>query len=432
MHIAFVDSTITALPVLRCAKELGHRVTFVQPVHPLYPPTEESRQYLDLADHLVGPTDIADPDAVYEVLREVHAQTPLDLVNSQSEPATVATTLAGRRLGLRGTPPEAVATARRKDRCRAALRDAGLATADFARVDSVDAAVAEAARIGYPVICKPPSAAMSLLSFVANDADEVRNACTQILAGASTQAAVWRPYLSEGVLVEELLQGPMVSVEIGIRDGAVYPFCVTGRFRWHEREVAELGSYLPADLSPDQTTACIDYATAVCHAIGANLGVFHLEMIVTTRGPVLVEFNPRTMGGGLPTAYHHATGHEIHRAVVQLITGSSTVDVPPLRDGCTAVCAVSTRSPGTLSPTASLARLHEDPAVHEVLGLEHYNAHPGTPVPADTVVARFILLGASLAEVRTRMTALLRGLETDLTLNLMIGDKDGVAQRTAA
>lgn len=432
MHIAFVDSTITALPVLRWAKELGHRVTFVQSVYPFYPPTEENLRILGMVDRLVEPTVIADPDAVFAALRQVHADTPIDLVNSQSEPATVAAAMAGRRLGLRGTPPEAVFIARHKDRCREVLRATGLATADFARVDDAGAAVTQAERIGYPVICKPPSAAMSLLSFVARDAGEVRDASASILAGVDTEAEMWRPHLTGGVLVEELLQGPMVSVEIGVRDGTYYPFCVTGRFRWHEREVVELGSYLPADLPPDQTTACVEYAIAVCQAIGADLGVFHLEMIVTDRGPVLVEFNPRTMGGGLPTAYHHATGHEIHRSVVQLLTGESKVDVPPLLAGCTAVCAVTARDAGTIAPAATLARLHEDPAVHEVLGLDHYGVHPGSSVPAGTVLARFVLRRPDLPAVRDRMTALLRGLETDLDLPLMIGDKDSVRHRPAA
>lgn len=432
MHIAFVDSTATALPVIRLAKEMGHQVTYVRPLHPFYPPTEENLRILDMADHLVEPTDTADADAVTAALHRVHARTPIDLANSQFEPVTVAVASACQRLGLRGTAPEAVFVARRKDRCREVLRAAGVATADFARVHDGDDAVAQAERIGYPVICKPPSAAMSLLSFAARDAAEVRAACARILAGPETESAVWAPYLTGGVLVEELLVGPMVSVEIGVRDGTYHPFCVVGRFRWHEREVVELGSYLPAALPPEETAACVEYARTVCQAIGADLGVFHLEMIVTDRGPVLVEFNPRTMGGGLPTAYHHATGHEIHRSVVQLLTGESQVDVPPLLPGCTAVCAVIARDGGTIAPTATLAGLHGDPDVREVLGLDHYAAHPGSSVPADTVLARFVLRGPDLPAVRDRMATLLAGLETELGLPLMIGDKDDSRHRRAA
>lgn len=426
MHIAFVDSTATALPVIRWARELGHRVTYVRPVLPYYPPTEENLRIVRMADRIVEPTATADPDAVTAVLRRVHAEEPIDLANTQFEGAAGAVAIACQRLGLPGTAPEAVLTARRKDRCRAVLHAAGVATAGFAHVTTARAAVTQAERIGYPVICKPPSATSSLLTFVARDADEVREAAARILAGADTQAELWRPHLTDGVLVEELLVGPMVSVEIGVAAGVYHPFCVTGRFRWHEDEVVELGSYLPADLPPEQTRACVEYAIAVCRAIGADLGVFHLEMIVTDRGPVLVEFNPRAMGGGIPAAYRHATGHEIHRSVVQILTGGSEVDVPPLLDGCTAVCAVTTRTGGTLSPTATLARLHEDPAVRDVLGFDHYGARPGKPVAPGTVLARFVLRGPDLPTVRAHMTALLHALETDLALPLMVGDKDSI------
>jgi hypothetical protein len=39
----------------------------------------------------------------------------------------------------------------------------------------------------------------------------------------------WRQQFQEGILVEELLTGTLVSVEIGARDGTFFPFCLSGR-----------------------------------------------------------------------------------------------------------------------------------------------------------------------------------------------------------
>ncbi|MFG2428687.1 ATP-grasp domain-containing protein [Streptomyces sp. NPDC048590] len=437
MHIAVVDVNPPALRALELAKEAGHRVTFLQPPLTQYALTGDALRIVGSVDTLVDGIDTTDARAVTEALAECHARNPVDVAVTFQELAAEAVAHACRELGLRGTAPEAVFVARRKDRCRAALEAAGLDSAVYALAADEDEAVAVAERIGFPVILKPPSGSASLLSHVAHDAAGAKEAAADVLVGLEAVPSHWRAQFSRGVLVEELLTGRLVSVEIGARDGSFFPFCVTGRFRSPSDEVIELGSCVPADLTPEENAACVAYAQAVCRAVGADFGIFHLEIMLTGRGPVLVEFNPRIMGGGLPNAYRHATGQEIYAAFLDLVSGAP-VSVPTTFADCTAVFVVTAGTGGRLSATASLEPLLEDGDVLEVMGFDTYRTGPGQTVVPGQTVARFILRAQDRRTVVARGRRLLCRLEDTLGLALMKGDKDtgsageGPAPRIAA
>ncbi|QKW23640.1 ATP-grasp domain-containing protein [Kitasatospora sp. NA04385] len=424
MHIAFVDSNPAALEAVRLATEAGHRVTFLQSADPLYPPTEQNLRILGAVDHLVDGLVTTDPGAVTAALAARHADHPIDVVTSQHEMCTEAVAHACRTLGLRGTDPDAVLTARRKDRCREALDRAGLASARHALAADEAEVLAAAERIGYPVILKPPSGGDSLLSYVARTPEEAAEGCRGILTGLDAVPADWHGQFRRGILVEEYLTGPLVSVELGVKNGEFTPYCVSGRFRWAQDEVVELGSYIPSNLPPRQREDCIAYAVEVCRALGLDLGVFHLEIIHTERGPVLVEVNPRVMGGALPTIYKHATGTDVFTGLLEILDPDAEVNAPAPTDGCVGGRKVMARHGGTLDPAATLERAARHPDVLQVVGFDSYRTGPGRDVAAGQIVARFILRGEDHLSVVRAAEQILHGLEEDLGIELMIGEKD--------
>jgi ATP-grasp N-terminal domain/ATP-grasp domain len=418
MHIAFVDANAGGLQVISAAKAAGHRVTFLEPPRPGYPRNAHTLAVVGSADRVIAGVATTDPDEVTDTLAKVHAEEPLDAACSPWEYAVEAVAVACRRLGLRGTTPAGVLTARRKDRARAALDRAGVASARFAYAADERAAIEAAQRIGYPVVVKPPSGAGSRLAAVARDAAAVAGACRAMLASAGDLPPLWQEQYRRGFLIEERLAGPMVSVEIGRRGGEFFPFAVAGRLRWAGHEVVELGGFIPADVSAGQAAACIGYAERVCLAIGLDVGVFHLEMIITDRGPVLVEANPRVMGAALPVIYQHATGHDIYAALVQLLAGGP-VDVPPVPDGCTGGHKVLPARDGMIPADTSLGWLGSQPGVLDVAGFADFHTGPGARVHADQLIARFLLRAPDHRAFRESTAGILARLEHDLGLPLM-------------
>jgi biotin carboxylase len=426
MHLAVVDSNPVALELLQCAKQEGHRVSYLPPAEPAYPLTAEQRRFIGYADWVSDGIATTEPAAVTAALARLHAAHPVDFATSHLELAVEAVAVACKTLGIPGTSPDAVLLARRKDRTRAALLDAGLATTAFALADDADQAVAAAAAIGYPVVVKPPSGAGSKLAFVARDEAALRGACQRAAEDLDHVPATWRDQLSRGFLVEERLSGPLVSAEIGLRGGRSHLFCVSGRTRAAEDEVIETGVHIPAELPPDQLRACGEYAATVCRLIGLDRGVFHIEMIVTGRGPVLVEANPRIMGGFLPTVYRLAAGASIYRSFLQVVSGAPVTGGPAAFDGCVAGRRLFPRVHGTMPDRWDPAEWlgGHRPAVLRVDGPEELGIRPRQPVRPGQLIGRVILRGADYAATARAARDILGRAERALGVELMAGEYD--------
>jgi biotin carboxylase len=423
VHIVFVDSNPGALEAISCAKDEGHLVSFIEALDPHYPRTAQDQRVIDRADWIVRDVATTDAAAVTAALAQCHARQPVDFACTQAEMVVEAVALSCQALGLPGTSPDAVLTARRKDLLRAALRDEGIWMPAFRMAEDASQALTAADEIGYPVVIKPPSGAGSRQAFVARDRAEARAACDGAL-DLSTVPPEWQQQFERGLLVEEHLAGPLVSAEIGMRDGHGYVFCISGRTRALEDEVIEIGPHIPAELPADQARACGAYAEAVCRAIGLDMGVFHVEMIITSRGPVLVEANPRAMGGIMPAVYLHAAGRSIYSGFLQIISGAP-VDAAVSFDGCVTgrrfFAAIDGRLPeswdaGWLAGYAGHLIQFDPPGA---LGLG-----PLQPVRRGDVIARAIVRGAGYGQTALTGAQISADLEETLGIKLMPGEYD--------
>jgi biotin carboxylase len=430
MHIALVDSTSGALTAIESAKQAGHRVSYLQATIPsFYPLSPANLRLIGCADWVEQGVETTDAASVTGALARIHAAHPIDFAVSHMELSVEPVALACQALGLPGSRPEGVLIARRKDRMRAALAQAGVATAAFSLAADSGEALAAAEVIGYPVVIKPPSGFDSRLTFVARDPAGVLAACRQTEEGLAGLPSPCLGQLTRGLLVEEHLSGPLVSVEIGICGERSYPFCISGRTRAREDEVIETGVHIPAELSAGQARACIGYAESVCRAIGLDQGVFHLEMIITGRGPVLVEANPRIMGGILPTVYQHASGQDIYRNFLQVISGVPVEGVPPVFTGCVAGRRFFVREPGTMPQRWDIddwLGADRDTIIAfdapEVMGVQ-----PGQSLRRGNVIARVILRGQDYAATACTARDMIRRAEKALGLELMTGEYDDLA-----
>ncbi|MBO0805009.1 MAG: ATP-grasp domain-containing protein [Nocardiopsaceae bacterium] len=425
MHIAFVDSNAAGLEAIGRAKDEGHLVSYVESLKTYYPRTAANQRLTERADWIRRDVATTDAAAVTEVLAECHAWHPIDFVVTTFELAAEAVALGAKALGLRCTSPDGVLTARRKDLTRAALRDAGLATPSYAVARDAGEAVATADSIGYPVVIKPPSGTDSKLTFVARDQADVRAGCAATLSGPDAMPSLWQGLFRRGLLVEEHLAGPLVSVEIGMRDSRGHVFCISGRTRARDDEVVEIGPHIPAELTAGQARDCEAYAESACRAVGLDVGVFHLEMIVTSRGPVLVEANPRIMGGIMPTVYAHATGRNIYGEFLRLVSGAPMDAGPPSFDGCVTGRRFFAAGDGRLPESLDTRWLEAYP--DELIRFdppEDLGLCPPQPVRRGTVVGRVIVRGADYAATARTGAQMASRMEESLGIELMRGEYD--------
>ncbi|MCK7624991.1 ATP-grasp domain-containing protein [Streptomyces sp. RS10V-4] len=262
-------------------------------------PTWE-RRYLD------GFTAVPDTgaDAVLAAARRIAARQPVDGVLSWHEEHIVQAALVAEELGLPGTRPDAVRRCRDKFATRTALAAARLPQPAFVVVSDLDEAAAAAERLGYPVVIKPRAAGGSQGVVLVRDAAQLADQFT-----ATRDVPVpHTPVFDQGVLVEEFVAGPEVSVDAVVRDGRVTPLFLGRKevgFAPYFEETGHLvdgGEPLLAD--PDFTAML----QAVHTALGYTDGWTHTELKLTPQGPKVIEVNGRLGGDLIPYLGMRATG----------------------------------------------------------------------------------------------------------------------------
>lgn len=330
-HLVFVDSNFSGLEGVRRAQALGHHVSvLLSEGLMLYHMNDATRAVLRGAERVRWLERTTDPAQLTAALRACAAERPIDAAISHLEYCVEPLAEACVELGLRYTSLDAARLARHKHRCRARLDEAGVPSARFAFARTVDDAVAGFRAVGAPAIVKPASGSDSLLAAVVHDEAGLRRAAAAALDGVAALPPTLHEQFGRGIVIEERLVGELVSVEIGMFEGRPLHYMISGRYRGGADEVVELGGFMPARLDAATWVACEAYAVQVCRALGLDLGIFHLEMIVTAGGPRLVEANPRMMGGALPILYERLTGESIQDHLIALHLGAPLpVPTPP-------------------------------------------------------------------------------------------------------
>lgn len=390
-HVLFVDANEGAFLTIDRAVERGYSVTLIESsTGLLYDPCDPyiASVRSRISTILRAQTTTASTLLVAAV-KNVHAASPVDALIAPLEDSVESAAVAAAAVGIRFTDPNAVALARRKDQARAALTRVGLPSAQYALCHRVEEAVAAARRIGLPVIVKPASGTDSLYARTATSLSAVIRAAEQALGAHQEVGAALAEQFARGVVVEELLVGDLVSVEIAASGGELMPFLVNGRSQAQSDPCIEMGAVTPAPLPEPLMHACCDYAVAACRAVGLDLGVFHVELVLTADGPRLVEINPRLMGGVMPRMFERVTGIPAGDIVLDVHLGLLTRP-PELRTSgfCTGRKILPVLD-STIPPGAT-SRIKQMLSTYPNVEFRNYSLRDGGPVRASHAIGRVL------------------------------------------
>lgn len=164
------------------------------------------------------------------------------------------------------------------------------------------------------------------------------------------------------LMLEEVLDGPLVSLE-GFANGTdteIWGQCDRSLVGFPY--FVETGSSFSADpLHPDLES----YGRDVINALGYIFGPFHMEIILTSQGPTLVEFNPRLIGGGTYRTIELATGVSGPEEIARRYLGLRPRPVVPTR--AAALKDVVTYRSGTVRAITGLEAAAAAPGVVDVV-----------------------------------------------------------------
>ncbi len=321
-HLLVVESWVGSMSRLlpRAIREGGHEFTFLtRDLHHYLRSAPEGAAHPLLGARNVITTDTNDLDSLLPEVARLHSVLAFDGVITSCDYYLPAVARIAGHLGLPGPGPEAVENACRKDATRRVLADAGLPGPRFA-VHEEWADLARAAReIGYPLVAKPVDLCAGM--YVRRVDDEAQLAdLVRALADFPVNARGQRR--TSAVLLEELLDGPEVSVETVSYAGAVHMVGVTDKSIGGAPAFIETGHMFPAALPLADLDAAEQTALGALKALGLTDGVVaHTEIKLTSAGPRVVEVNPRPAGNRITELVRHVTGIDLAAAFVDVALG---------------------------------------------------------------------------------------------------------------
>ncbi len=267
-------------------------------------PLDEAREIPDLRRLIDTAVDIARAHPVLGAF-------------TYDELLVVATARIAQRLGLRGLSPAGADRCRDKHQGRRALTAAGLPQPRFALARAPGEAVRAAEGIGYPVVAKPLGMAASVGVVRAESPADLEAA----FAVAERASQFGPPGYAGGVLVEELIEGPEISIDGAVVAGEHHGFCLARKQSGFAPYFEEIGHIVDGGDPLLTDTGLRDVLRRAHRALGVADGITHTEVRLSDRGPVIIEVNGRLGGDLIPYLGKLAVGVDPGQVAVDVAVG---------------------------------------------------------------------------------------------------------------
>jgi len=171
---------------------------------------------------------------------------------------------------------------------------------------------AAAEELGYPVVVEAPDRAGERGVRLARDREAVAAAAADALAESR----------GEYCLVEELVGGPIVSVNAFSLAGRFVPLTVTDREQAPPPAFGvPLAQLWPAELEPAQVGAAVETAAAAARALGVEDGPTTAQVLPGDEGPLLAKLSARVGGGHDAELCRVALGVDLNDLAVSAALG---------------------------------------------------------------------------------------------------------------
>jgi biotin carboxylase len=302
---------------------------------------------------------LADTAAAVAAIVLLHHRTPLDAVLAVDDQGVIVAALAAQQLGLRHSPPGAVAGTRDKAVMRQRLT-AALPQPHFGTVPPGADVAAVAAEIGYPSVVKPVSRSASQGVIRVDDPAQAEAAEARIRAIIGND--------SEPLLVEAYLPGPEVAVEGLLQGGELEVLAVFDKPDPMDGPYFEETIYVTPSRQPTAVRAAVESTVGrAAAALGLREGPVHAELRIHPSGAATVlELAARSIGGLCARSLRFGAGVSLEEVIIRHALGMGLEGLAR-EAGASGVMMMPIRAAGVLDKVTGV---DEARAVVGVVGVE--------------------------------------------------------------
>lgn len=305
--LLIIGASILQVPAIKKAKELGYYVGVID-----YNPHAIG---IPLADEYFNVSTI-DIEGVTETARSFH---PDGIMTLATDMPMRSIAKAAEACGLPGISMDCAIKATDKGEMIKVFKSAGVAHPWYHIVPDGEAFCQVTEQLTFPCIMKPVDNSGSRGVVLAHNREELES-----FYEYSRQES-----RCGGVIIEEYMEGPEVSVEIIVLDGVPHVLQVTDKLTTGAPHFVEMGHSQPSRLPAADLDAIRDLAARAALAVGIKNGPAHAEVMLTADGPKMVEIGAR-LGGDCITTHlvPLSTGVDMIRATIEIACGI-TPDLEP-------------------------------------------------------------------------------------------------------
>lgn len=351
-----VGASVLQLPAILKAKEMGLEVAVVD-----FNPEAIGIPYAD--KYYNGSTMNED-----EVLAAAEDYKPDGIMTLATDMPMRGVAKVAERLGLSGISYDTAVKATDKFEMIKAFKAHDVASPWFFTVDNKDELNGLESQLSYPCIMKPTDNAGSHGVVLAKCFDDLLN-----------EYEYSRESARHGrVIIEEYLKGDEVSVEVMVVDGKVNILQITDKLTTGAPHFVEMGHSQPSRHPSETQQAIKELAIKACQSVGINQGPTHVEMMVTSRGPVMIELGARMGGDNITTALVPlSTGIDMVKATIEVAMGNKP-DIEPIFHLGSAIRYIDAPE-GVIASIDGVDAAEQMPSVKKVI-MTKAVGEPSTPI----------------------------------------------------
>lgn len=300
-RLLIIGASHLQLPAIQKAKEMGLYVGVVD-FNPDAVGISAADEYFNIST--------IDEEGVYQAARKFRADGIMTLATDMPMRSVA---YAANKLGLVGISYDTAIKATDKGEMIKAFEASNVEHPWYYILSSLDELETVENRITFPCISKPVDNAGSRGVMLVHSRGELNEAVKYSSLNGR----------NGGVIIEEYLEGSEVSVEIIVVDGTVHILQITDKLTTGAPHFVEMGHSQPSQLEDENIDAIRDLAVRAVRAVGINNGPAHVEIMLTKKGPRMIELGAR-MGGDCITTHlvPLSTGIDMIKATIDICLGN--------------------------------------------------------------------------------------------------------------
>lgn len=251
---------------------------------------------------------------------QLHSEFCLSAVIPGFELYVETTARLSHLLNLPGVSPETGHALRNKGAMCTALQQANVCVPRFSIIDKREQIPAAAEHVKFPCVIKPIDQSGSVYVLRLDTIEELSSAYHAMCHDSWTEMGKG---IGSVAIIEEYIHGKEFSVEGYVDSQGSEIVSITEKFLGAEPYFVELGHIVQADIDNTTREHIQTYIREVIAAVQLSVGVFHCEIRLSSKGPVLMEISGRLAGDKICDLIFLSSGINLYEIMIRCHLGES-------------------------------------------------------------------------------------------------------------